>query len=335
MVSQILVSALPLLAASCDKASLDRGLPEERVIRVSTEVGVMTRGEYSSDNLPEFDLTVLSANARYSYDRVTLAKEGSSWTPATMMLWEGNGKTADLYAFAPCFSPSPEDAGNEGSVSPAGLYFGDEVKFVLNTTQSMDDNSSDVLYWGGSGFNPVNDLVDGKVCVQFKHLMCKLNLKIELGTEFGAPSAPAANPVSDVRLVDVCCEAALKWNKTTSDGNIDYSEISVVTDDGCMHADVNLYEVKWTPADGGVANSTAEFESILIPQDITGDRLKILFKVDGIPYEWTLDSDSSISTLQSGVAYDLTIRVGDGFVTRTGLTCASWDGGDKLDYIKQ
>lgn len=331
--------AMTLLASGCGKeeASVEGNFPADGVIRVSTEVGAMTKGSYTTDNLKEFDLMVGNnpalgqmVDSRYCYQNTKLTLANGAWTPAETMLWQNSTSMVTLLAVAPCL---PE--GERTSVQD----FIDGVIRPIKVEQTADDTSADLLGWAtpynftpkglldengelaldGSG-KPQGGLVDGKVRIQFTHLLSKLTVVFKLATEFNHDGIPSENIVRGVEVANTWFEAIVMLSAYNN------PPISAFGNQNGKRGSVKPYLTKWTPAADKNSSCLSEYECLLAPS-ATGrpEYVEIKFMVNGIPYKFGTSVE-----LESGKAYTMTIKVGKDEVVAGSVTAAAWneqDGG--------
>lgn len=301
------VAALTFLLTGCSKTDgcLDR-FPEDRVIRVATEVGTMTKGSYTDGSLTDFDLAVAGMNSRYSYDNIRFTKNADGeWTPASLMLWENSEAYVDIFAFAPS---NPSVKFRPGAQTP--------VNVSVQEVQTEADNTSDVLYWGKTGFQPKSDLVDGKIAIEFRHVMSKLKLTLRLGTEFDFGGVPKANPISELKISGTSLSAQCGWGDTYS-----YDELSLYPDSKSVK-DMAPYQTVWAPGADEKTNSSVEYECILVPQTVEANTLTISFKGGEKTYSWKLPSRQ---VFERNTVYTLTLQVGKDFLIAGEITASPWE----------
>lgn len=331
--------ALTLLASGCGKeeAAVEGNFPADGVIRVSTEVGAMTKGSYTIGNLKEFDLVVgnnpalgQTVDSRYCYQNTKFTLANGVWTPAETMLWQNSTSRVTLLAVAPCL---PE--GERKSVQD----FIDGVIRPIKVDQTADDTSADLLGWAtpynftpkglvdengdlvldDSG-KPQGGLVDGKVKIQFSHLLSKLTVVFKLGTEFNHDGIPESNIVSNVEVDNTWLEAIVKLSS--------YNEppLSAFGNEDGAKGSVKPYLVKWTPAGDKNSSCLSEYECLLAPSaNGHAEYVEIKFMLGGIPYKF----GTSVK-FESGKAYTLTIKVGKDEVVTGSVMVDAWyerDGG--------
>ena len=270
-----------------------------------------TRAGYSNAVLPEgFGLEVYhyldpdknERDKKYSY-QVWVKKVGESWKTykfdyetlsgtdeEVTMLWANMNDQVDVMAS-----------------TKVGLI-------TIPTDQTSDEKlkQADVLYMSPTDIDPSKKGIE----VALKHAMSKINLTIELGSEF---------------------EFTEDINKKITDVKIDGSLVSeFFTLDGQHRTDGNpqtitpLYTGE-TPfskdANGVITKASATYEAILIPQTITSGNFTVSFKVEGKLYEWAYNNEAGL-TLAPNPAYTLRLIAGDDKVQPASFSAAKWNPGN-------
>ena len=309
---------LPLLAAlalsSCNKqAATDALLPEDRIIRVETSVGPDTKGSYTSANLDEFVLFVQNSTATgegkksYNY-KVVFKRVDGVWTPqgGVLPLWRNATDEIHMIAIAP---PAVLD----DNVTYDSFAGSGNVIASVQSVQTKDDTGSDIIGWSKSG-KASTFLENGKVKIDFSHLMSKLSLSFELATEFNAQGIPANDIVSNVIISGACNKASLLWD--------DKSKGSLTTKPSASDSDITAYNTNWTSASSKDEKCVSQWECILVP---TVDHITITidFDVNGVAY-----SCKATHGFGPGCNHKLKIIVGSDVAYPSGMSISAWtDGG--------
>lgn len=299
----LITAALGIVTVSgCNKDGVS-GFPEDRVIRVSTEVSPLTKGYHTTANLNEFYLIVDNVNApNYSYYSGQVRKNSSGeWGPARTMLWHNATDPVNLVAIAP-FSES---------VAYSQL---NSMTFTVQDQQSAGDKKDDLIAWSCTGFVPQTDLVDGKVQIEFKHLLSKLNITFKLGNELNAEGIPQTNPIVDVKVSGVYRNGTMAMSPTGA--------LSMSEDPAASPSEVQPYNTAWRPAADEDASCTASYEGIVIPQHIAVGGMSVSFTMNGLPYVWTNPQKLDFA---ENTAYNITIKVGKDRVKTGSISAAAWD----------
>ena len=186
--------------------------------------------------------------------------------------------------------------------------------FTIPTDQTSDEQlkQADVLYMPPTWYTPTERSIN----VNLQHAMSKINLTIELGSEF---------------------EFTEDINKKITDVKIDGSLVSDwFTLDGKHQTEGNPRTITpfytgATPfskdADGVITKAKATYEAILIPQTIESGKFTVSFKVDGKLYEWAYNNEAGL-TLAPNTAYTLKLIAGDDKVQPASFSVAAWNPGN-------
>ena len=186
--------------------------------------------------------------------------------------------------------------------------------FTIPTDQTSDEQlkQADVLYMPPTWYTPTP--TERSINVNLQHAMSKINLTIELGSEF---------------------EFTEDINKKITDVKIDGSLVSDwFTLDGKHQTEGNPRTITpfytgATPfskdADGVITKASATYEAILIPQTIESGKFTVSFKVDGKLYEWAYNQKL---TLDPTTAYTLKLIAGDDKVQPASFSVAAWKAGN-------
>ena len=265
-----------------------------------------TRAGYSNAELPEgFLLAVYhkledqTVDDKYSYE-VWAKKVGDSWktykTDETLkggtdeevtMLWANMKDIVDVTAFT-----------NLGTIT-------------IPTDQTSDDQlkEADVLYMPFTKYPPTNK----GITVNLQHAMSKINLTIELGSEFEF-TEDICKKITDVKI-----------DGSSVSGDLASSGIYDVSGDPTPITPLYTGETAFSKEAGKITKASATYEAILIPQDIESGKFTVSFKVDGKLYEWTYNKDL---TLDPSTAYTLKLIAGDDKVQPASFSVAAWNPGN-------
>ena len=316
---------LPLLAAlalsSCNKqAATDALLPEDRIIRVETSVGPDTKGSYTSANLDEFVLFVQNSTATgegkksYNY-KVVFKRVDGVWTPqgGVLLLWRNATDEIHMIAIAPPAVLKNNVTNN--NVTYEDLVNGrDAVIASVQSLQTKEDNGSDIIGWSKRG-KASEFLENGKVKIDFSHLMSKLSLSFELATEFNAQGIPANDIVSNVIISGACNKASLLWD--------DISKGSLTTNPSASDSDITAYNTNWTSASSKDEKCVSQWECILVPKVDHPITITIDFDVNGVAYRC-----NATHRFEQGRNHKLKIIVGSDVAYPSGMSISAWtDGG--------
>ena len=308
----IALAAISMMLGSCSDSNSEfsQDFLADTPIKLNVSVDEpTTRAGYSNAELPKGFLLLVyhtlegqEVDDKYSYE-VWAKKVGDSWKTykpdealkggtdeEVTMLWANMKDKVDVMAFT-----------NFGTIT-------------IPTDQTSDDQlkQADVLYMPYTKYTPTNK----GITVNLQHAMSKINLTIELGSEF---------------------EFTEDINKKITDVKIDGSLVSDwFTLDGKHQTEGNPRTITpfytgATPfskdADGVITKAKATYEAILIPQTIESGKFTVSFKVEGKLYEWAYNNEAGL-TLDPCTAYTLKLIAGDDKVQPASFSVAAWNPGN-------
>lgn len=270
-----------------------------------------TRAGYSNAELPEgFLLAVYHIledqkdDAKYSYE-VWAKKVGDGWKTykayklddetwggtdeEVTMLWANMKDNVDVTAFT-----------NLGTIT-------------IPTDQTSDDQlkEADVLYMPFTKYPPTNK----GITVNLQHAMSKINLTIELGSEFEF-TEDINKKITDVKI-----------DGSSVSGDLGSGGIYDVSGDPTPITPLYTGETAFSKEAGKITKASATYEAILIPQDIASGKFTVSFKVDGKLYEWVYNNEAGL-TLAPATAYTLKLIAGDDKVQPASFSVAAWNPGN-------
>lgn len=315
-----MLAVAALTAASC---SHDENLvapadhfPADGIIRVAADVThPQTRAGMETTNLQAFRLRVENpVNATYSYNAL-MKKESGEWVSydnagadKLMMLWQN--KTQKVNVAAVCI-PSDITLTDEHWKTDGAT----PVNIKVEADQSNADrlNQSDLLAMKNHEVDPANDLTpQGKMKVELKHRLAKLNLTVQLGTQFNLNGAgTAANPITAVSVEGTKTEATWKLIE------------DAMTEQGSATPVKPLTGI-YTPGQGETKSAVAKYECILVPQTIAANGFQVKITMAGKTYTWKSPAEV---TLASDTQYELTLTVGKDVVIVGGFSATPWTEG--------
>ena len=272
-----------------------------------------TRAGYSNEDKPTgFALTVNHNNTEDDkYNYVVWAKKvGDNWKTYKLveepwggtdeevtMLWANMNDKVEVTAFT---------------------KFGD---ITIPTGQTSDEQlkQADVLYMPTAEYDP--KLCKDGITVNLQHAMSKINLTIELGSEYEFSKEDVDLKIKDVKIDGSLVSATVYANGI-------YDEIGAPTP-------ITPYRTGTTPyskTGGVITKASATYEAILIPQYIASGSFTVSFKVDGKLYEWAYNKEL---TLAPNTAYTLKLIAGDDKVQPASFSVAAWGEGNGKDGEKK
>ena len=158
--------------------------------------------------------------------------------------------------------------------------------------------------------------------VEFKHTMSKINLTIELGSEYEFTEDDVDKKIMDVKIDGSKVEADFQIKFLTDNPQFRFSKYSGDP------TPISPYRTGTTPyskTNGVITKAKATYEAILIPQDIESGKFTVSFKVDGKLYEWTYNKELK---LDPSTAYTLKLIAGDDKVQPASFSVAAWNPGN-------
>ena len=192
------------------------------------------------------------------------------------------------------------------------------VSIAVREDQSNADslNESDILVMKDHEVDPssATDLTpQGKMKVELKHRLAKLNLTVNLGTQLNIDgSGTATNPITAVSVEGTNTQA--DWTLIT-DKLEGQSEVKPI----------KLFEAAYAAGEGKTKSAVAKYECILMPQAIASNGFTVKIVIGGKTYTW---KSSNEVTLAPDTQYNLTLSVGKDVVIVGGFSATPWtDGG--------
>lgn len=314
--AMLAVAALAAAACSHDKnlvAPTDH-FPADGVIRVATDVTrPQTRAGMETGNLTTFQLRVKNpVSDGYSYNAL-MKKEGSDWvsynndgTAKKVMLWQNKTQKVNVAAV---YIPGVTLIDDYWKTTD-----GIPVSIAVRENQSNADslNKSDILVMKSREVDPTSDLTpQGKIKVELKHRLAKLNLTVNLGTQFNIDGT-ATNPITAV---------SVEGTKTQADWTLTTDEL----DGQSVMKPIKLFEAAYTAGEGKTKSAVAKYECILMPQTIASNGFMVKIVIGGKTYTW---KSSNEVTLAPDTQYNLTLSVGKDVVIVGSFSARPWtDGG--------
>ena len=312
MKHQILALAVAALSftACTNEDNISQDFLADTPIKLNVSVDEpTTRAGYSNEDKPTgFALTVNHNNTEDDkYNYVVWAKKvGDNWKTYKLveepwggtdeevtMLWANMNDKVEVTAFT---------------------KFGD---ITIPTGQTSDEQlkQADVLYMPTAEYDP--KLCKDGITVNLQHAMSKINLTIELGSEYEFSKEDVDLKIKDVKIDGSLVSATVYANGI-------YDEIGAPTP-------ITPYRTGTTPyskTGGVITKASATYEAILIPQYIASGSFTVSFKVDGKLYEWAYNKEL---TLAPNTAYTLKLIAGDDKVQPASFSVAAWGEGNGKD----
>lgn len=271
-----------------------------------------TRAGYSNELKPDaFCLKVYhddnNNNDKYNYD-ILAEKVGDAW------------KTYDLQAYE-------EDKNIKNEVTMLWANMKDPVTvnaYVDNlfdldfpTDQSNVEQlkKADILYMPITPFTPNKAGIN----VEFQHITSKINLTIELGSEYQFTDK------IDQKITDVKIGGTIAQISYGDDGK---GNVIINADSEGEVKSITPFCTGTTPFSdnaGTITRASASYEAILIPQTIASGQFYVSFKVDGKAYDWCYNEALELKATN---AYELHLTAGSDKVSSAAFSAKSWNVGN-------
>ena len=307
----IVLAAISMMLGSCSDSNSEfsQDFLADTPIKLNVSVDEpTTRAGYSNAELPEgFLLAVYhtlegqEVDDKYSYE-VWAKKVGDSWKTykpdetlkggtdeEVTMLWANMKDKVNVMAFT-----------NLGTIT-------------IPTDQTSDDQlkQADVLYMPYTKYTPTNK----GITVNLQHAMSKINLTIELGSEFEF-TEDINKKITDVKI-----------DGSSVSGDLASGGIYDVSGDPTPITPLYTGETAFSKEAGKITKASATYEAILVPQDIASGEFTVSFKVEGKLYEWAYNNEAGL-TLAPNTAYTLKLIAGDDKVQPVSFSVAEWKAGN-------
>lgn len=275
-----------------------------------------TRAGYSNDLLPDtFQLKVchdrLNDNDKYNYD-IFAEKVGDTW------------KTYDFNAYR----PNNKKDKNEVTMFWANMKDPVTVSAYVNNIQSdyfpTDQSdaeklkSADILYMDNTKVTPNTAGIN----VKFQHIMSKINLTIELGSEYDFTDK-IDQKITDVRIGGTIVEIAEEEGEVNEIENI-----NIVPEPSGKVKSITPFRTGTTPFSnnaGTITRASASYEAVLIPQTIASGKFYVSFKVDGKAYDWYYNEALELKATN---AYELHLTAGSDKIYSAAFSTKPWNVGN-------
>ena len=290
--------------------------PADGIIRVAADVtDPQSRAGMETNNLTMFQLRVQNpVNDTYSYN-AQMKKDGDQWvsykndgSEKMMMLWQNKTQKVNVAAVCIPGVTLTDDNWKATGATP--------VNITVEADQSKADklNKSDLLAMKNHEFNPATELTTGgKMKVELKHRLAKLNLTVKLGTDFNLNGIGTTNnPITEVNVNGTNTKAA--WTLITDE----FSGLS-------EKKSVKPLQTSYTAGNADKQNAVAKYECILLPQTINANGFAVKIVIGGKLYTW---KSGDKVTLTSNTQYNLTLTVGKDIVVIGSFTATPWIDGD-------
>lgn len=314
------IVALGACSSDEEAATIPQGsLPADSVIRITTNVNnlVATRANdaktYEGDSLGLYIKPQAAAGwtnvpgdayKKYIYANITFLKKGGEWLPDSAglgkMLWKGETEKYEYHAFAPA------DRGAAGDEHSTFINLAGQKDFIKTAADSL---KYDLLYATKTDY--VSNLLDsdGKLPVDFNHMMCKVKVILDsIGDEF-YQNNNTINPIESIAI-------------TTSNSTVGMNiESGVVTGDGvpCELA----FDMNAATHTAGATTAPGKFETTELFYPPLSEKFTIkIWTKDGRLFKYTHPEQFSF---ESGYIYTITLKMGKDVVQgNAGISIGEW-----------
>ena len=306
----IAVTALCIVACTSEDPIRQDPLADTPIKLNVSVTNPTTRAGYSKDLLPDtFWLKVYhddNHNDKYNYD-IFAEKDGDTWKTYDLMEFISNKRKKEVtMLWANMTDPVTVNA-----------YVNNIVSGDFPTDQSDVEQlkKADILYMP---ITPVTPNTDG-INVEFQHITSKINLTIELGSEYQFTDK------IDQKITDVKIGGTIAQISYGDDGkgNVIINPFS--------HGNVKSITPLCTGTTpfsnnaGTITRASATYEAVLIPQTIASGKFYVSFKVDGKAYDWYYNEPL---TLKATKAYVLKLTAGSDKVYSAAFSTKPWNVGN-------
>ena len=313
----IALAAISMMLGSCSDSNSEfsQDYLADTPIKLNVSVDEpTTRAGYSSTVLPEeFWLDVTqdqnNKNSKYNY-QVNVKKVGDSWKTY-------NAKEGISVNVGDEITMLWANMSNDAIISGGNQNINDYISTTEDQSTEDKLKGADLLVMTKTTVTPSTAGIE----VDFKHAMSKINLTIELGSEYEF-TADVDKKITDVKIDGSMVEAGYYIDFSTEKSPLDFYNYS---GDPTPISPYHTGATPYSKTDGVITKATATYEAILIPQTIASGKFTISFKVDGKLYEWAYNQEL---TLASTTAYTLKLIAGDDKVQPVSFSVAAWGKGN-------
>ena len=301
-----------------ESAHSTSNFPEDGVIRFTTNLIEPTAARASitssdvNQNGQQFQVKIDNPNsATYSYFN-TVQYDGCDWLPANRMLWQNDQQRITVTA-----------AYKQGKTfSDSDFINGANITVAADQSSQGKLKQQDLLTMPTKTIaNPSIEetlLQNGKLVVNFYHALSKLDVTLDLASEFYGTNG---SDVTDFTISGTNVGYNFKPMETA---NENYGTVTPA--DTPVAADILPCQSVFNAATDADMHSSATYEAIVVPQAISAGQLTISFKVGSRSFSWT---NTESLTFEQGKCYTLPLTVGSDTSTSlspsAGLNLSSTD----------
>lgn len=269
-----------------------------------------TRAGYSNDLKPDtFWLMVYHDdyhNDKYNYD-IFAEKVGDAWKTYDLMEYvNNNSKTEVTMLWANMTDPVTVSA-----------YVNNILADDFPTDQSDAEQlkKADILYMPITPFTPNKAGIN----VEFQHITSKINLTIELGSEYEFTDK------IDQKITDVKIGGTIAQISYGDDGK---GNVIINADSEGKVKSITPFRTGTTPFSnnaGTITRASATYEAVLIPQTIASGKFYVSFKVDGKAYDWYYNEALELKATND---YVLKLTAGSDKIYSAAFSTKPWNVGN-------
>ena len=321
----IALAAISMMLGSCSDSNSEfsQDYLADTPIKLNVSVDEpTTRAGYSDEDKPTgFVLEVVHSRKetdKYNY-KVLAEWEDNNWKTYDLTPYKNDGTKKEVTMLW----ANKKDQVVFSAISDVDYYAAAAPKISNHpTNQTTLDalKKADFLAMPRTVVNPTQSGIN----VEFKHTMSKINLTIELGSEYEFTKEDVDTKITDVKI---------DGSKIKAYYYIDFSTVNpqftFYGHDGDP-TPISPYCTGATPyskTDGVITKASATYEAILIPQTIESGNFTVSFKVDGKLYEWAYNNEAGLA-LTPNTAYTLKLIAGDDKVQPESFSVAPWNPGN-------
>lgn len=315
----IALAAISMILGSCSESNSEfsQDFLADTPIKLNVSVDEpTTRAGYSDEDKPTgFALAV--EHDGYGYDkynyRVWAEGGDKNWKTYDLTKYSTDGTKEDVTMLW---------ANMKDNVT---VYAISDVDYLEKIDKHPTDQTTlDALKKADFLAMPVTEVAptqDG-INVEFKHTMSKINLTIELGSEYEFSKEDVDLKITDVKIDGSKVKAGYAISYSIANPQFEFHNHS---GDPTPIFPYHTGTTPYSKTNGVITKASATYEAILIPQTIASGNFTVSFKVDGKLYEWAYNQEL---TLDPTTAYTLKLIAGDDKVQPVSFSVAPWNAGN-------
>ena len=319
----IALAAISMILGSCSDSNSEfsQDYLADTPIKLNVSVDEpTTRAGYSDEDKPTgFVLEVKNNKAdKYSY-MVWVEGEDNNWKTYKY----GKYLFQNIKEEVTMLWANMNDNVKISAMSDIHYHYGERVSNHPTDQTTLDAlKKADLLATPYTQVAPTQNGIN----VELKHVMSKINLTIELGSEYEFTKEDVDTKITDVKIDGSKVEANYELKTSTDKPQFSFNSYS---GDPTPISPFRTGTKPYSKTDG---KASATYEAILIPQTIASGKFIVSFKVDGKLYEWAYNQEL---TLDPTIAYTLKLIAGDDKVQPVSFSVAPWGEGNGKDGEKK